>query len=149
MTEETQQIPVDREGNPSPDGLTESERFDGKQIEQDMIKAAENRAVDPAESAAMVYHMYRPEVYKRLPLLSQKAMRRLLQRLIEHPLNDKELKASSKLEQEFFLLADAMLQSKFVMMQQTYMEGAEELVKAQDELVFGKEATEENNDSTP
>lgn len=127
-----------------------TEKFDGKQIEQDMIKAAENRAVDPAETAAMVFTMYKPEVSKRLSMLSSKQMRRLLKNLIEYPLNEKEMKTFSKLENEFFMLASAMLESKFIMMQQTYMESAEELVKAQDELIFGKETTEgEANDSTP
>ena len=109
-------------------------KHDAKKIEAEMLKAAENRAVDPAESAAMVFHMYKPEVYKRLGQLSTKQMRRLLQKLIEYPLNTGEMKGFSKIENEFFLLADAMLQSKFIMMQQAYMEGAEELVKAQDSL---------------
>lgn len=117
--------------------------FDPKEVEREMLEAAQNRAVDPAESAAMVYTMYRPEVMKRLPKLSQKAMRRVLQRLIEHPLNETELKASTNLEQEFFMLADSMLQSKFILMQQTYMESAEQLVNAQDSLIFEKNVNEE------
>lgn len=115
-------------------------KVDARQIEQDMLQAAQNRAVDPAESAAMVYHMYKPEVLKRLPKLSQKAMRRVLQLLIEHPLNDKALTATSQIEKEFFMLADSMLQAKFVLMMDTYKDGAEQLVAAQDEMVFGKEA---------
>ena len=117
-------------------------KVDAKKIEQDMLQAAENRAVDPAESAAMVFHMYKPEVMKRLPLLSSKQMRRLLRKLIEYPLNENELKSFSKIEGEFFLLADAMLQSKFIMMQQTYMESADELVKAQDEVFKNNTETE-------
>lgn len=119
---------------------------DAKKIEQDMLAAAKNRAVDPAESAAMVFHMYKPEMLKRLQLLSSKQMRRLLRKLVEYPLNEAEMKGFSKLENEYFLLADAMLQSKFIMMQQTYMEGAEELMKAQDEMVFGKEAEEKGEE---
>lgn len=117
-------------------------KADAKKIENDMLQAAENRAVDPGESAAMVFHMYKPEVLKRLPVLSSKQMRRLLRKLIEYPLNENELKGFSKIENEFFLLADAMLQSKFIMMQQAYLESAEQLVKAQDE-VFKDAITEE------
>lgn len=116
----------------------EVSKANAKKIEQDMLQAAENRAVDPGESAAMVFHMYKPEVLKRLPLLSSKQMRRLLRKLIEYPLNENELKGFSKLENEFFLLSDAMLQSKFIMMQQTYMESAEELIKAQDAMFKGE-----------
>lgn len=115
---------------------------DAKKIEAEMLAAAANRAVDPAESAAMVFHMYKPEMLKRLQMLSSKQMRRLLRKLVEYPLNEAEMKGFSRLENEFFLLSDAMLQSKFIMMQQTYMESAEELVKAQEEMIFGKEAEE-------
>lgn len=113
-------------------------KYDAKQIEQEMLQAAQNRAIDPGESAAMVFHMYKPEYLKRIHRLSSKQMRRLLVKLVEYPLNEKELKGFSGIENETFLLGDAMLQSKFIMMQQTYMEGAEELVKAQNELLFGE-----------
>lgn len=119
-------------------------KVDAKAIEQEMLQAAENRAVDPAESAAMVFHMYKPELYKRIPKLSQKAMRRVLQLLIEYPLNDKKLAGTSQLEKEVFLLADAMLQSKFIMMMDVYKDGAEQLIKAQEETIFGKEAENVN-----
>lgn len=121
-------------------------KADAKKIEQEMLAAAQNRAVDPAESAAMVFHMYKPEMLKRLQMLSSKQMRRLLRKLVEYPLNEAEMKGFSRLENEYFLLADAMLQSKFIMMQQTYMESAEELVKAQEEMVFGKEAEEKGEE---
>jgi hypothetical protein len=117
-------------------------KYDAKKIEQEMLNAAENRAVDPAETAAMIFTMYKPEVSKRLSMLSSKQMRRLLKNLIEYPLNEKEMKTFSKLENEFFMLASSMLEAKFIMMQQTYMESAEQLVQAQDELIFGKETTE-------
>lgn len=123
-------------------------KVDARQIEQEMLHAAQNRAVDPAESAAMVFHMYKPELLKRLPKLSQKAMRRVLQLLIEYPLNDKKLAGTSQLEKEVFLLADSMLQSKFVMMMDVYKDGAEQLVAAQDETIFGKEAENVNDDET-
>lgn len=116
------------------------EKFDSKQVEQEMLKAAENRAVDPAESAAMVYSMYRPEFLKRIPKLSSKAMRRVLQLMIEMPLNEKQLSGTTQVEREVLMLGDAMLQSKFVMMLDTYKDGAEQLVAAQEEMIFGKEA---------
>ena len=48
------------------------------------------------------------------------------------------------IEKEVFLLADAMLQSKFIMMMDVYKDGAEQLIKAQEETIFGKEAENEN-----
>lgn len=147
MSEETTTVNVSN-GEASVD--IEMPKYDAKQIEQEMLNAAENRAVDPGETAAMIFTMYKPEVSKRLSMLSSKQMRRLLKNLIEYPLNEKEMKTFSKLENEFFMLSSAMLEAKFIMMQQTYLESAEQLVKAQDELIFGKETTEgeENGDST-
>lgn len=115
------------------------EKFDPKQVENELLQIAQNRVEDPMETAAMVFSMYRPEFLKRIPLLSSKALRRVLQLLVEYPLNDKALTSTSLLEKEVVMLGSSMLESKFIMMQQTYLEGAEQLVKAQDELLFGKE----------
>lgn len=140
MSEETTTVTV---GTEEAQVEIEVPKYDAKAIEQEMLAAAENRAVDPAESAAMVFHMYKPEVLKRIPKLSSKAMRRVFQLLIEYPLNDKKLAGTSQIEREVFMLADAMLQSKFIMMLDVYKDGAEQLVAAQDELLFGKEAETE------
>ena len=127
--------------------MSEAEqKFNSKEIEAEMLKAAENRAVDPAESAAMIFTMYKPELLRRLQLLSSKQMRRLLRMLVEYPINEKELKTHSQQEQEFFVLADTMLQSKFIMMQQVYMENADELVKAQEEFIFTSNKKGDNNE---
>jgi hypothetical protein len=135
---DTENVEGDMDELENINGNVEVPQYDAKAIEDEMLQAAQNRAVDPGESAAMVYHMYKPEVLKRIPKLSQKAMRRVLQLLIEHPLNDKALAATSTLEKEFFLLADSMLQAKFVLLMETYKDGAEQLVAAQDKLFEGQ-----------
>ena len=40
------------------------------------------------------------------------------------------------------MIADSMIQAKFCLMMDTYKEGAETLVKAQDEFIFNKEEVE-------
>ena len=120
----------------------EVEKFDAKAIEEEMIKIAENRAQDPGETAAMVYHMYRPEYIKRVTKLSSRAKSRLLAMLVQYPLNGNEIKFSSELEKEVYFFADSMIQAKFVLMLDQYKEGAEGLVKAQDEFIFNKEEAE-------
>lgn len=126
----------------SEEAQVEIPKIDPKQVEKEMLELAQNRAVDPAESAAMVYHMYKPEFLKRIPLLSSKALRRVLQLIVEHPLNDKKLAGTTQVEKEVLMLGDSMLQAKFVLIMDAYKDGAEQLVAAQDELLFGKEAEE-------
>ena len=114
------------------------EKFDAKAIEEEMIKIAENRAQDPGETAAMVYHMYRPEFIKRAVKLSSRAKSRLIAMLVQYPLNGNDIKFSSELEKECYFFADSMIQAKFVLMMDTYKNSAEEMVQAQDEFIFGK-----------
>jgi lysine/ornithine N-monooxygenase len=118
------------------------EKFDAKAIEEEMIKIAENRAQDPGETAAMVYHMYRPEFVNRVTKLSSRAKSRLIAMLVQYPLNGNDIKFSSELEKECYFFASSMIEAKFVLMLDQYKEGAEELVKAQDEFIFNKEEVE-------
>ena len=120
----------------------EVEKFDAKAIEEEMIKIAENRAQDPGETAAMVYHMYRPEYIKRVTKLSSRAKSRLLAMLVQYPLNGDNVKFSSELEKETYFFADSMIQAKFVLMMDSYKDAATELVQAQDEFIFNKEEAE-------
>ena len=118
------------------------EKFDAKAIEEEMIQIAQNRAEDPAETAAMVYHMYRPEFIKRVVKLSSRAKSRLIAMLVQYPLNGDNIKFSNDEEKAVYFLADSMIQAKFVLMMDAYKAGAEELVKAQDEFIFNKEEVE-------
>lgn len=118
------------------------EKFDAKAIEQEMIDIAQNRADDPAETAAMVYTMYRPEFIKRATQLSSRAKSRLIAMLVQYPLNGDNIKFSSELEKEVYFFADSMIQAKFVLLMDSYKDAASELVKAQDEFIFNKEEIE-------
>lgn len=119
--------------------------FDPKEIERQMIEIAENRAEDPAETAAMVYTMYRPEFIKRATKLSSRAKSRLIAMLVQYPLNGNNIQFANEFEKEIYFLADSMIQAKFVLMLDTYKEGAEQIVAAQDEFVFNKEEAEKLN----
>lgn len=121
---------------------TEETTFDPKEVERQMIEAAQARSEDPAESAAMVYTMYRPEFLKRARKLSARARSRVLEMLVQYPLNGDTIKFTSELEKEVYFLADSMIQAKFVLMLDTYKAGANELVQAQDEFIFNKEEAE-------
>jgi lysine/ornithine N-monooxygenase len=123
----------------------QEEKFDAKAIEQEMIDIAENRAQDPSETAAMVYHMYRPEFIKRVTTLSSRAKSRLIAMLVQYPLNGTDIKFSSELEKECYFFADSMIQAKFVLMMDSYKDAAQEMVNAQDEFIFNKEEAEKLN----
>lgn len=120
----------------------QEEQFDAKAIEQQMVEIAQNRAEDPAETAAMVYTMYRPEFAKRAAKLSSRAKSRLIAMLTQYPLNGETIKFSNELEKECYFLADSMIQAKFVLMMDTYKDAATEMVQAQDEFLFNKEEVE-------
>ena len=120
----------------------QEEKFDAKEIERQMIEAAQNRAADPAESAAMVYTMYRPEFAKRAAKLSSRAKSRLIAMLTQYPLNGNDIKFSSELEKEAYFFADSMIQAKFVLLMDSYKNSADALVQAQDEFIFNKEEAE-------
>ena len=115
------------------------EKIDPKEIERQMLEEAKKRTEDPAETAAMVYTMYRPEFLSRCRKLSSRARARVLEMLVQYPLNGETIKFTSELEKEVYFLADSMIQAKFVLLMGTYKDSAEQLVKAQDEFVFGKE----------
>lgn len=113
--------------------------YDPREVERQMIEDAQNRAQDPAETAAMVYTMYRAQYLARVDKLSGRAKSRVLNMLVQYPLNGENIKFTSDLEKEVYFLADSMIQSKFVLMLGIYKEGAEQLMEAQDEFVFNQE----------
>lgn len=123
----------------------EVKEFDAKAIEAEMLEIAQKRAEDPAETAAMVYTMYRPEFIKRATQLSSRAKSRLIAMLVQYPLNGNNITFSSELEKEVYFLADSMIQAKFVLMMDGYKEAANEMMQAQDEFIFNKEAAEKLN----
>lgn len=115
--------------------------YDPKEVEKQMIDAAQKNVEDPAEQAAMIYTMYRPEFLRRSKKLSARGRSRVLELLVQYPLNG-EVKFSNELEKEAYFLADSMIQAKFVLMMETYKNGAEQLITAQDEFIFNKEEAE-------
>lgn len=123
---------------------TEDPVFDADKIERDMISAAQNAAQDPAEIAAKVYTMYRPEFLRRAAKLSSRGKTRVLEALVQYPLNG-DVNFPNELEKEAYMFADSMVQSKFVLMMNIYKDSTEELIRAQDEFVFNQEEVEKLN----
>ena len=92
--------------------------------EQEMIEKAlqsneRTFSQDPEEVASALLTLYRPRYEVLVNSLSSNAMRRLLKKMIEYPLGDKERRATTKEEGEAFAIAERLLEAKFVLITST------------------------------
>ena len=103
-----------------------------KEIEQSLLeeKLSEQKSEDPAAIAAGLFGIYLPRFQALVWKLSSKARARVLTALIESPLQEGEFTFSSKEEKECFLVGEALLQAKFMLVQATFMENNEALKDA-------------------
>ena len=86
-----------------------------------------NTPSNPLDLHAQMFYLYSPRLHNTLKLMSKKALIRLVFSLIQHPLNEKELKMREKIERDAFQIADQMLTSKYFMILGTYMEEASKM----------------------
>lgn len=76
----------------------------------------ENQPADQQiEFIARFFHMYMPIFKQKIQKLNKKALIRVLERLVEHPLNEKALKWPFQEEKDIFLIGDRLLESKYAM----------------------------------
>ena len=92
------------------------------QIEQEMIKRAEENQTPPQEVAAAMFNLYLPRFQMMVDKLSNKSLRRVLKALIEYPLVEEDFKFSGELEKETFLIAENLILAKVMMINHTLME---------------------------
>lgn len=76
------------------------------------------------EVCAQMLTMYTPLFKSKVAGLSNKALRRLINALIEYPLNEKEYNHREGAEQDAFTMGNQLLQAKFLLMTQTIAEAA-------------------------
>src|SRR5690554_1017013 len=118
---------MSEENNVEEVGSEEKLDFDPKEVEQQMIEAAEARAQDPLEMAATVFRMYMPYFDQALPKLSTRGLRRVIKYLVKYPLEQDDIGAASQFEKDFMNLANSLAEAKYVMIMETYRQNAEEL----------------------
>tara|TARA_R110000868_G_scaffold66014_2_gene196956 strand:- start:1699 stop:2073 length:375 start_codon:yes stop_codon:yes gene_type:complete len=75
---------------------------------------------DPTELASTMLFLYTPKFIEGVDQLSSNALRRVLKRLVQYPLNEKAYKATSAGENNVFLVGDRLLEAKFLMLMSTY-----------------------------
>lgn len=89
---------------------------------------------NPLDLHAQYFYMYFPRFRQALNHMNKKALIRLISSLVECPLNEKELKARSKVEQDVFQIGDQLLVSKYLMMIVTDLQMQEKLRAEQESL---------------
>lgn len=111
---------------------------------------------NPLDVHAQMFYMYGPRFRGQLQMMNKKALIRLINSLVQFPLNDNEIKLRSKVEQDAFHTGDQMLTSKYVMMivtdMNTQMEAKQkeeqaklELDKQGQDVVVSNNTEGENN----
>lgn len=110
----------------------EVQKFDPKQVEEELLRMAQERADDPAEMAATCYRTYLPfyKVMSKNKKLSTRALRRILDFLILYPLESDKANATSKEEREMMELCNTLIQAKFVLILDTYNQNAQQIYDA-------------------
>ncbi len=115
-----------------------------KEVEEAMIKAAEDHAQDITGMALNTYtHLY-PKFMAGLHILSSKVILRLLKAIMDYPVNPGRYKLDD-FEKQMLEIGSMMLESKFIMIMNTYAENVGELVAADD---AAKEVVTEVEEST-
>lgn len=116
--------------------------IDARQIEADMIAAAEARAQDPADAAAQMFQMYVPHFKAGLSKLSTRGLRRVLQNAVLYPLEQDDIRTSSEFEKSMVQLVSSLLECKFIMIMDTYKNNAEQLYAASQSELSTEESAE-------
>ena len=85
----------------------------------------------PFEAAATLFGMYAPKFEQQLKDLSTGELRRLLNALVQYPLNEKEFVDDSQRLRTAFALGQALLEAKWVMVMQSVMDHEQMLREAE------------------
>jgi hypothetical protein len=104
--------------------------IDAREIERQMVEAAQARAQDPSEMAAQMYAMYVPHFKNGVKKLSTRGLRRVLLNAVLYPLEQDDIKASSEFEKQMVQLVSSLLEAKFILIMDQYRLNAEQLYEA-------------------
>lgn len=135
MSEETQEC------KPDDTEVIEEKQlaFDPKEVEEQLIKMAHERAEDPVETAASTYRMYLPYFNMNLHKLSTRGLRRVINFMVKYPLEQDDIKAASDFEKEFMHLTNTLAEAKFVMIMHTYLEHSQKLFETVEKPLTSEE----------
>lgn len=127
------------------DGVKDNDLLDGKsmdQLENELVKEAQERSLDPVAAAATGYGLYAVKFKQGVDMLSARGSKRLLKALIDDKLGSKKYNLQG-IEKTLLEIGNFAMECKFLMEMHTYNENAEELAQAADPNV---ELTEEQKE---
>lgn len=93
----------------------------------------EEQEKDPNEIASQLLYYYTPLYQNLVKQLTTNEMRRMLLKLVEYPLNDKAYKGNREIEDQTFAIGQRLLESKFILVMNTYADNVEEMKKLAEE----------------
>lgn len=100
----------------------------------------------PFEAAATMFGLYAPKFEAHVKTMSTGELRRLLNALVQYPLNEKEFVNESQKLRTAFSLGQTLLEAKWVMLMQSMMEVEQSnLQESSEERVIETEAKEVQN----
>lgn len=125
---------------------TPVEEMDPSKVKIKVIEAEEGETVgeqSPVAAASQVLAMYTPVFNNLVSKLSANAKGRVLNKLIEFPLGEKEYAATSQAEYDAFMIGDRLIAAKFILITHTYNENLEEIKQKADEMEAAKQEKKE------
>lgn len=98
----------------------------GKELEAELLAKEQERLVegDPVELAAQMFTIYFPKFVYLVNKLSSRSLKRLIRSLVEYPLGQTDPKQTTPEEAEAFVIGRGLMDSKMVMIYNTYAENA-------------------------
>jgi hypothetical protein len=103
---------------------------DPKQIEADLLKEVNNTTTGLIETITKSYYMALTEFRKnQFRLKSGRSKIRLVNMLMDYPLNEEKIKSHTKDEQYLFTLANQVLECKYLLLQYSYMMYGDQMIK--------------------
>lgn len=99
----------------------------------------------PFEAAATLFGLYAPKFEQHLKELTTGELRRVLNALVQYPLNEKEFLTDSQRVRTAFALGQALLEAKWVMIMQSVMDQEQTLRESEETQTTNEEVKEEAN----
>ena len=91
-----------------------------------------NAAENPADAALFLYNMFLPQFKAKAKKLSSRARARVLNALIEYPLNPKAYVHNTHEEKELMAIGHSLLEAKFILTLTQLNANLDQLVEAAD-----------------
>lgn len=108
---------------------------DPKQIEDNLLKEVNNTTAGLIETISKSYYLALTEFRKnQFRLKSGRSKIRLVNMLMEYPMNEEKLKAHTKDEQYLFTLANQVLECKYLLLQYSYMMYSDQMIKESEKV---------------